>query len=73
MESSTKDYPNDPRRPIKNLKVRSNGGSVTVQSKVSDGWINTGDVFNADGTYPLHQNLDHLQIVPTGGAEFEYY
>ena len=72
MPTTQEDFTNDPRRPVRVLSVKSNGGNVKLQTNVGSSWIDTGDSYSSDGSFIIGQYNQVVRVVPTGGAEYEY-
>jgi len=53
------------------ITVQSNGGSVSLQSKLNTGWIEF-DVKTEDGSWIIDQYKTDIRIVPSGGAVYEF-
>lgn len=56
---------------IRILTVKTNTGSVDLESKVGDDWV-VVNAFDTDGGWPIHQGYATYRITPHNGAVFEY-
>ena len=71
MATIQQEFDPDEKYPVKNLTVRANGGTVTIETLVEGAWELT-DTVSASGSIQVSQRLQKVRITPTGGAFYEY-